>query len=117
MLSLLNAREKEKLLKKSRLPIGDIDKARREFRIRTVLAQEKDIIVVLEYLNDRHAVADRFPSLRSAVFYDVPGFLEELASGRRAAAGTVLYSPEKYYELLQDIWERLMAPRLIGGRR
>ncbi|MBU0756842.1 MAG: hypothetical protein KKF44_02145, partial [Nanoarchaeota archaeon] len=107
LLTLIELEKKDALLKRNRkLSIESLSKIRSNFKVHTIFESDARLCFVLDYLNDKDAILNQFPEIRqhNPVFFDKSQFKRELLENKTLLTEkTVLYSYEKYFELVHEI--------------
>ncbi|MBD3203354.1 hypothetical protein GF327_03610 [Candidatus Woesearchaeota archaeon] len=113
LLMLNEIEKKERYLKKTNLldkeKIFEITGA---FNIFTILQSGQRLIFVLNYLNDKEAIKNKFPYIKKLdpEFFEMPDFKQEILSDKSIIKDhVILYSFEKYFEILQEIQKELLV--------
>ena len=76
----------------------------------TILLQNKSLLFVLDYMHDKEAIKNLFSVIKQfdLVFFDKKEFQNHLLSNTKAFHNyTILYSYERYFELIKDIQDKL----------
>ncbi|MEM4397307.1 MAG: hypothetical protein QW757_01625 [Candidatus Woesearchaeota archaeon] len=126
LLTLNEAEKKEKEIKNKKIKniISEIKEIKNKFSIYTILyynsfnekENEKEtlketIIFVLDYINDKEAIKNSYPILNkfNLIFFEIDSFENYLVKNYHLISKfIVLYSYEKYYEILNEIKNKLL---------
>ncbi|MCM2325095.1 MAG: hypothetical protein NDI94_01410 [Candidatus Woesearchaeota archaeon] len=109
LLSLVGSQKKEDVKKNIE---SELILLQKKFRIYTIFSREKSIYFVLDHIYDSEAIKKQAKSLKrfNLVFYSVQDFQSSiLKTPSLVVDNVILYSSEKYYELINDIRSELMG--------
>ncbi|MBN2422329.1 hypothetical protein JXB41_03815 [Candidatus Woesearchaeota archaeon] len=98
------------LKQENNLNIEKIYEIKKRFKIYTILFSLNKLIFVLDYINDKDAIINQFPSVKKfdPIFFDKTAFHRELISNKTILEKhVIIYAFEKYYEIIQEIEEEL----------
>jgi hypothetical protein len=115
LLSLNDINKREKYLgkiKKSKDIIDEIRLIKKEFKTYTILLQGKKLIFVLDHIHDKEAIKNKFNRIRKfeLEFITKLEFQDKMLSDKSLLTDRViLYSPETYYELIQEIQSQIFV--------
>ena len=113
LLSLYEANQKEKYLKKTNL-LPVLDKIRKEFNLYTIFAIEKKLYFVLDHIYDKEAIKNSYKLIRefSPEFLSKQDFVNLILQNKAVLSNKIiLYSPETYYELLEEMQSQIMGKK------
>ena len=117
LLVLNDAIKKESFLKKLNKEFSDeLNKISKEFRIYTIFFSNKKIYLVLDHIHDKEAIKIISKELKKfdLVFLSKSEFHEQVIHDKNLLLDkTLLYSSQKYYELLNEIKAQLFM-RYLG---
>jgi len=117
LLILNEIKKKEKFLKKNKkfseiIPI--LEKIKSGFKVYTTLALNDSLIFVLDYINDKDAIINKYPAIKklNPVFYDRDSFCDTLIKDDTLVEDKViLYAYETYFELVESVEDKLRLKR------
>jgi DNA-binding Lrp family transcriptional regulator len=95
--------------------LEDLLSIRKEFKIITILLKGKSLFFILDYLHDQEAIKNLYPGLKEydLVFYDKKSFQQYLLHNKSKIYDfSVLYSHEKYFEILGEIKDQMIFKNL-----
>ncbi len=122
LLSLMGTEKKEKILgkiKNSKEIIEEISTIRKQFKIHTILLYGKSLIFVLDYIHDKEAIKNLFRHIKQfdLSFFDKDGFQNYIMETQGVMQdAVVLYSYEKYFELVNEVKDRMLIQKLRGRK-
>jgi hypothetical protein len=109
LLSLIGSQKKDKVKKNIDDELLLIQK---KFRIYTIFSRQNSIYFVLDHIYDSEAIKKYARSLKKhdLIFYTMQDFQSSiLKTPSMVIDNVILYSSEKYYELINDIRSELMG--------
>jgi hypothetical protein len=111
LLTLNEIKKKNKfLIKKKNFEIEKITKIKNKFKIYTIFFSDNKLCFVLDYINDKDAILNQFPFIKkyNPRFFDKISFQENILSEKSILENhIILYAFEKYFELIEEIEEKL----------
>ncbi len=116
LLSLNEVSKRDRKIKKlGKNFIEDIKTIRSEFDIYTIILKKNKLFFVLDHIHDQEAIKNLFPKLNrfELIFLTKKEFKQYLIQNKDfLQRATVLCCYESYYELLSEVYNRMMALRL-----
>ncbi len=109
LLTLNEVEKKEKLflkIKNINKALEDIKNIKNEFKIYTILLYNNSLIFVLDYLHDQEAIKNLFHSIKQfdLIFLDKSSFKKYLLANKsKLHEHAILYSYEKYFEIMGEV--------------
>jgi hypothetical protein len=104
-------KKNKSLLKKDSAQVHkDIRAITSRFKVHTILFHKQSLYFVLDYLNDKDAIINQFPGIKhfNPVFLTRDAFKDEVLENRSIIDDhIILYSCEKYYEIIEGIHDNL----------
>jgi DNA-binding Lrp family transcriptional regulator len=122
LLMLDGAKRKEKTFSKIKnisLFLEEITRIKTDFSIHTIALSEDSLIFVMDHLYDQEAIKNMYREIKqfNLLFFDRQNFVEYyLGRADLLQNIVVLYSYEKYFELISTIKERLVSRKLLGKK-
>lgn len=109
-LSLLEAEKKNSLEKKHPAVAEELRSVVKDFMVHTIVYHKKSIYFVLDHIYDREAIKKRMRKHRSLklVFLTRQNFIKRLLEKSLLRDKTVLYASEKYFEIVEEVFPRLL---------
>lgn len=110
LLMLNDAIKKESFLKKQTTKFAEeLNIIAREFRVYTIFLSRNKIYFVLDHIHDKEAIKITSKELRKSdlVFLSKSEFHSQIIHDKSLLNKTILYSSQKYYELLNEIKAQL----------
>ena len=110
LLMLNDAIKKEFFLNKQSPKFAEeLSKITKEFRIYTIFLSKKKIYFVLDHIHDKEAIKIISKELKrlDLMFLSKSQFQEQIIHDKNLLDKTILYSSQKYYELLNEIKAQL----------
>ena len=110
LLSLNEAIEREKLLSKTQFrefehQIKDLSK---NFKIDTIFFSKSKVCFILDHIYDKEAIKNQLKQKKyDLIFYTKEFFQKELLENKSLLDKIVLYSPDKYFEIVNQIRNQL----------
>ena len=107
---LNDAIKKESFLKKHNKEFSDeLNKISKEFKIYTIFLSKNSIYLVLDHIHDKEAIKIISKELKKfdLVFLSKTEFHEQILHDKNLLDKTILYSSQKYYELLNEVRAQL----------
>jgi len=95
----------------------EIKDIKKKFKIYTVFYADKKLHFVLDHIYDKEAIKNSYKEIKifSLQFYSKQDFYDVILQKKSLLSNKIiLYSPEKYFELVSEIKEKLMMKHLQG---
>ncbi|MEM2138667.1 MAG: hypothetical protein QXM96_00775 [Candidatus Woesearchaeota archaeon] len=111
LLTLNESEKKQKYKGKIENLLLEIKDIKNRFNILTIILHNNSLIVVLDYLNDQEAIKNLYKEIKrfNLIFFDKTSFQQYLLKNKSVLSEfVILYSYEKYYELLSQIKNNLI---------
>jgi DNA-binding Lrp family transcriptional regulator len=120
LLMLESSERKQKAvarIKNSAKFFEEIARIKSEFKVNTILLSEDNLIFVLDYIHDREAIKNMFSEIKQfeLKFYDKESFSGYLLDYPHFMQSmVVLYSYEKYFEIVSSVKEKMISKALFS---
>ncbi len=120
LLILESARKKEKAvskIKNNSIFFDEIYRIKKEFRVHTLLLANDSLFFVIDYLHDKEAIKNMFSEIKqfNLLFFDTGGFIDHLLQNPGLIRELiVLYSYEKYFEIVNSVKSKLISKTLFS---
>jgi hypothetical protein len=113
LLTLNKINEKDGFIKKNKKIksiVKDIKKIRLNYKVHTIFSYDTKLFFVLDYKNDDESILSNHPEIKNQDpnFLSVENFYEKILEDKSLIQDSIImYSHEKYFELIQNIEDKL----------